>query len=139
MCRKVINWRKEDGNFLHGDVAIYQCHDEQGTLRDLIVQSDSYDRGSDNLGHAERRGWRILERRGSTPSQVKSLYTKLEPCTTPTISSGFAMFLQRTFPHLTDITFSFEYGDYPAPPELAQASRNIERAVWEKAVDALKP
>ena len=59
------------------------------------------------VGHAERIIARELEAAGVDPSQVRRIYSELEPCSVP---GGYcAAFIDRTYPNAV-VTHSFEYG-----------------------------
>ena len=130
LSREVIEYRRSRNFFQKRNVAVYEYIDNSDEVQTLTMASDRFGvEGTTNRGHAERRIWRELEKRGVDPSRVTRIYSELEPCSTPTEASGCGRFIQKTFPNVI-VTYSFEYGT-------TQASRRAGRAAWKDALDRL--
>jgi Xanthomonas XOO_2897-like deaminase len=77
--------------------------------------------------HGEWNLGKDLLRQKINPSDVRRIYSELEPCLGPP-GTGCASFLTRTFPE-TDITYSFEYAN--------RASRSAGLARFQEYVESL--
>ena len=98
----------------------YQGQDGLQTLARFSVRG---------VGHAERLVWKELQGMGVQTSQVKRIYSELEPCSLP---GGYcSAWIANTFPNAR-VTWSFEYG-------ADAASRSSGTAALLDALEGLKP
>jgi hypothetical protein len=83
------------------NVAVFEYLDASGTLRTIARASE---RG---VGHAERIIARELETVGVKASQVRRIYSELQPCVLP--FAQCEAFIAKNFPQAL-VTWSFDYG-----------------------------
>ena len=100
LSQEAIRYRQENNITGARNIAVYE-YENNGQLSTIAGASQR------NQGHAERLIAKELENMGIQPTQVKRIYSELEPCSIP---GGYCKrFLQTVFPK-ADVTYSFEYG-----------------------------
>lgn len=102
------------------NIAVFE-YENEGQLITIVGVSER------NKGHAERLIAKNLEDMKIKPTQVRRIYSELEPCSIP---GGYCKrFLQKEFPQ-ADITYSFEYGT-------TKESRSVGVQALKKAVNKI--
>ena len=100
LSQKAIEYRKEHNITGARNVAVFE-YENNGQLNTVVGASQR------NQGHAERLVAKELENMGIQSTQVRRIYSELEPCSIP---GGYCKrFLANVFPQ-ADVTYSFEYG-----------------------------
>ena len=117
LSQEAIRYRQKNNITGARNIAVYE-YESNGQLSIKVGASQR------NQGHAERLIAKELGSMGIQSTQVRRIYSELEPCSIP---GGYCKrFLKTEFPQ-ADVTYSFEYG-------LTQESRSAGVKALKEAV-----